>query len=298
MTEAETKHLTILYADICDSVGLYERVGDTRAHQLAQESMSRMAEITRRQGGTVIRTQGDGVMTTFPSAAQACVAAREMQDAHADGMISIKVGFNSGDVIPEGGDVYGDAVNMAARVMSLARAGEILTTEDTVAELGDELCQSARPFDQTTVKGRSSPIGIYSLVFEEDEQATQLFGQMTNSLPLAGKASLILKHQDQQLELSSPAPPLHLGRSTDCQLVVNNDLASRRHCYIEPKRDHFMVIDQSTNGTYVTTAKGETLFLKRESARLVGSGVITLGYRPEEDSQNLVHYAVTKANAG
>ncbi len=284
--------LAILYADICDSVRLYDRVGDTEAHRLAETSMGLMVSITEQLGGTIIRTQGDGVMATFPSAAKACEAARDMQEAHANGPVTIKVGFNYGPVIPDSGDVYGDAVNMAARVMGLARAGEILTTEQVLPELGPEQAKSARLLDQTTVKGKSVPIQIFSLMFEDDEQATQLFGRPSDRQHLIRNASLALEHHEQRILLTSPAPPLVLGRSDQCQMVVNNDLASRRHAFIEPKRDHFILTDQSTNGTYVSTQEGETFFLKRESARLVGSGVISLGYRPEEDSENLVRYAL------
>ena len=127
--------LAILYADICDSVRLYERLGDTEAHRLAERSMQTMVEITQRFGGTLIRTQGDGVMSTLPSAAAACYAARSMQQAHQSGPVGIGIGFNYGAVIQSDGDVYGDAVNLAARVSALARSGEILTTEETLGSL-------------------------------------------------------------------------------------------------------------------------------------------------------------------
>lgn len=284
--------LAILYADICDSVRLYDRVGDAEAHRLAEVSMGQMTQVTERLNGTVIRTQGDGIMATFPSAVQACEAAREMQEAHAMGPVTIKVGFNFGTVIPGGGDVYGDAVNMAARIMGLARAGEILTTEQTLPELAPEQRRSAQLLDQTTVKGKSMPIQIYTLVFEEDELSTRMYGRTNNRMPVIQDASLSLEYRGQQLLLKSPAAPLVLGRSTDCQLIISHDLASRRHAIIEPKRDHFILTDQSTNGTYVSPNDSETFFLKRDSARLVGKGVISLGYRPEEDSENLVRYAL------
>ncbi len=56
--------LAILYADICDSVRLYERIGGTEAHRLVEASMGHMVSITKRLGGTVIRTQGDGRETS------------------------------------------------------------------------------------------------------------------------------------------------------------------------------------------------------------------------------------------
>ena len=95
--------LSILYADICDSVRLYERLGDAEAHFLAEKCMRKLADVTRKHGGTVIRTQGDGIMSTFSTAASAYSAAREMVDAHSVGPVSIRVGFNHGPVIQSGG---------------------------------------------------------------------------------------------------------------------------------------------------------------------------------------------------
>jgi class 3 adenylate cyclase len=195
----QSDQLSILYADMCDSVRLYERLGDAEGHRLAEYCMGMLVQITEQLGGALIRTQGDGIMSTFPDAVTACRAARAMQEAHRCGPVSIKVGFNQGAVIHGGGDVYGDAVNLAARVM---------------------------------------------------------------------------------------------GRSQECQLAVESDFASRRHAVIESRRDHFVLTDQSTNGTYLITRDGEQVYLKRESARLIGSGTISLGVRPQEEGgNNLIRFS-------
>jgi len=289
MTGQQTS-LSILYADICDSVSLYEREGDAKAHQLVERSLQVMIDITRRHGGTVIRTQGDGVMSTFPSADAACAAAREMQEGHGAGPVSIRVGFNHGVVIKGGGDVYGDAVNLAARVTGLARGGEILTTQETVAELQPEQRLTTRLLDRTKVKGKTDPVNIYSFVNETDAQATVVAGSRTGMGRLQ-RAVLRLEYQGRKLDLDSGSQTLFIGRSERCQLLVESDFASRVHATIEAKRDHFVLTDQSTNGTYVQTREGRQVYLKRESARLIGDGVISLGTRPDGDEASLVRYS-------
>ncbi len=289
MTQQQSP-LSILYADICDSVRLYEKVGDAEAHRLADNCMRLLKEITESRGGTVIRTQGDGVMSTFPTAASACHAARAMQDAHAAGPLFIKIGFNHGVVIPDAGDVYGDAVNLAARVIGLARAGEILTTEETVKHLEPEQRLSARMLDRTRVKGKSEPVNIYSLVNEADTQATTVSGVTSPGQRADGGKALGLQYRGRMLSLEGLSAPLFIGRADQCQLVIDSRYASRRHAFIEAKRDSFVLTDQSTNGTYLTSAQGESMFLKRESVRLLGSGVISLGIRPDADQENLIHY--------
>ena len=290
MTQRHT-FLSILYADICDSVRLYEKVGDAEAHRLAENCMQLLCDITRRHGGTVIRTQGDGIMSTFPAAASACDAGREMQDAHVTGPVFVKVGFNHGAVIPNAGDVYGDAVNLAARVIGLARAGEILTTQETVQHLKPEQRMWARMLDRTEVKGKSEPVNIYSLVNAADTQATTISGVASPGQRVERSKALALEYRGRTLSLEGLASPLYIGRAAQCQLVIESRYASRTHAFIESKRDSFILTDQSTNGTYLRSLEGESMYLKRESVRLLGSGVISLGIRPEADEENLIGYS-------
>lgn len=284
--------LSILYADICDSVRLYEKLGDAAAHRLAENCMRLLVEITGRHGGTVIRTQGDGVMSTFPTAGSACDAAQEMQGAHVSGPVFIKVGFNHGAVIPDAGDVYGDAVNLAARVIGLARAGETLTTQETVQHLKPEQRLCARMLDRATVKGKSEPVNIYALVDEADTQATVVSGHHTPGQSDARRKALGLEYRGRKLNLESLKSPMFMGRGDQCQLVVESEFASRMHAFIESKKDYFVLTDQSTNGTFLVSAEGERMYLKRESIRLPGSGVISLGIRAEADDDHLVRFRI------
>jgi adenylate cyclase len=286
----QTIHISTLYADICDSVRLYEKVGDAEAHRLADGCMQTLVEITGRHAGTVIRTQGDGVMSTFPSAAQACDAAWEMQEAFSTGPVAIKIGFNHGAAIPKDGDVYGDAVNLAARIMGLARAGEILTTWETVQELTQAQKFTARMLDRTMVKGKSEPVSVYSLVNAMDAQATVFSGIRSHSADLVQRRSLTLEYRGRELSLGHPLTRISIGRADTCQLVVDSGYASRVHGIIELKNDSFVYTDQSTNGTYLRRGEGEDTYLKRESVRLLGSGVLSLGVSPESDESNVIRY--------
>lgn len=278
---------------MCDSVRLYENKGDAEGHRLAEQCIEVMVRITSEFDGTLIRTQGDGVMSTFPTADLACQAARAMQEAHRDGPVRIKVGFNCGPVIHGSGDVYGDAVNLAARIMGLAKAGEILTTGETVAQFAPEHRQDARLLDRALVKGKSLPVNVYALVDETDVEATVLGGVATAvGMPRPHRETMLqLECHGHSLTMNGDAPPVFIGRSPQCGLVVNGDFASRSHAFIEARRDHFVLTDQSTNGTYVATDAGE-LYLKRESARLLGTGVISLGVRPGDDTTSHIRFNV------
>src|SRR5688572_9205282 len=147
--------VAILFADICESTKLYESAGDEEAYRLNGQSLEVMRQATLDAGGTVIRTQGDGLLGTFPTAKAAFEAAVAMQYAHENHRLAIKIGIHFGPTLRGvGGDVYGDAVNMAARISSQARPGETLLSGDAVSLLPSKYQPRLRVLDSTTFKGK------------------------------------------------------------------------------------------------------------------------------------------------
>ena len=123
---AKTTNVTILFADISGSTRLYELLGDAPARAKVASCLKLLTDVTERYGGTVIKTIGDEIMCTYPDAETAVNAACEMHEILMDditetvsGLISlaIRVGLHHGPAILEAGDVYGDAVNVAARLV-------------------------------------------------------------------------------------------------------------------------------------------------------------------------------------
>lgn len=285
--------LAILFADICESTRLYESAGDAAAYALNDRSLELMREATLRFRGTVIRTQGDGMLCTFVDAAAAVSAATDMQSSHRNQPLRIKIGIHFGPALRgSGGDVYGDAVNLAARIMSMSRAGETLLTEQTATLLPPMLRQRTRLLDSTTLKGKRDPVSIYLLVDEADAGATILEAPAPVFAPRRG-GGLELTYGDWKLRLSELTPKVVLGRDKDCDLVVEGGFASRRHAAIELRRDRFVLTDQSTNGTYVTDGKNvdsAPVFVKRESTDLGADGLISLGALPANNPGGVVRF--------
>jgi class 3 adenylate cyclase len=283
----------ILFADICDSTRLYESAGDAAAYALNDRSLELMREAVLLFRGTVIRTQGDGMLCIFPAAEAAVSAATEMQSAHRDQPLRIKIGIHFGPVLRgAGGDVYGDAVNLAARIASMSRAGETLLTEQAAILLPQRLRQRTRLLDSTTLKGKREPVSIYLLVDEADAGATILEAPAPSFAPRR-TGVLELTYGEWKLRLSDSMPKVVLGRGRDCDLVVDGAFASRRHAAIELRRDRFVLTDQSTNGTYVTDGKdaeGAPVFVKRESTDLGADGSISLGALPGNNPGGVVHF--------
>jgi class 3 adenylate cyclase len=292
----DTETLAIVFADIAGSTRLYDTLGDTTARQLVAECLEAMTRVVRRHGGAVIKTIGDEVLCTFATAAAGVEAAIGMQEAityevpgsnpHCPADLAVRIGLHYGPALLEGGDVFGDAVNVAARMAGLAKGGQIITTQATAGALPALLQASTRQVDRLTVKGKADAIDIYEVVWQAEEVTRMSDGVLASE---NSGARLHLRCQDQHLIVGPLTGPCVLGRGKKANLVVNDGLVSREHARIELRRGKFVLSDHSTNGTYVLTPEGP-FYLRRDEMMLSGEGRIGLGRDVKEDSPQLVHY--------
>jgi len=123
--------VTILFTDIVDSTALTERLGDHAFRSRARELDAALRGLVRVLGGTPVagKVLGDGVMATFASASRAIEAALKCNEAASKTDLRLHIGLHAGDVLDEGDNVYGGAVNMASRVCGLSAPGEVLVSE-------------------------------------------------------------------------------------------------------------------------------------------------------------------------
>ena len=97
-------------------------------------------------------------------------------------------------------------------------------------------------------------------------------------------------YHDQEIKLDSDSPGFSMGRGSRADLVVAESLASREHVLIESRRGKFVLLDKSTNGTYVQTEDDKGAYLRREEMILSGSGKISLGRDFTQDPTEYVEY--------
>jgi hypothetical protein len=201
--------------------------------------------------------------------------------------LGIHVGCHYGPVIEDGGDLYGDCVNAAARVAGLAKVGQIIATEAVVAQLAGPARETVRRLDRVTVRGKREPLAIYEFVWQETEELTMLgtsFGE--DRVP-----RLRLAYGDRVLWFDGAgAGQVGLGRDAVCDIVVGDRKASRQHARIEKRRDKFVLVDHSSNGTFVAIAGETEVCLRREELMLRGRGRIGLGHRTAEAEATVVEF--------
>ncbi len=295
----KTANLAILFADVSGSTRLFETLGDNTARAKVAECLSTLTDVTKEHNGTVIKTIGDEIMCTFPTPDDAAAAAAEMHEAIQEEVtegvggditaLSIRVGMHFGPAILEGGDVFGDAVNVAARMTAQAKGGQIITTLSTVDKLSPMLRASTRFIDRAPIKGKKEDIEIYEIIWQEEDVTRMATGLLSDEQK--PQVKLKVRYSDKEIELSRERSSLMMGRSQNCDLPINEKLASRQHVRIELRRDKFFIVDQSTNGTHVLIDDAEEAFLRREEMPLHGKGKISLGKGFSENPTEVVSFS-------
>ncbi len=290
--------LAIMFADISGSTQLYERLGDAAARGMVQECLNDMSEVVKNHKGVPVGTIGDEILCTFANVHQAVAAACEMHrllpgSTNKDdlpskqGSLSIRVGLHYGSALREAGDIFGDAVNVAARMVAQAKAGQIITTRVTVEKLPVDLQATTRLIDRAPIKGKKEEMELYEVIWQADEitrLATGVIGEETPSVKLH------VRYHDREIELDRDRPSLTLGRSETADVCVDETLASRQHVRFELRHGKYFITDQSTNGTHVRVQGRPDTFLRRETMLLSGNGMISLGRPFAENPAEVVYF--------
>ncbi len=277
---AQREEFTVMFADVVDSTGLYEQLGDIEAQFTITQCLGLVSDLVERNKGRVIKTAGDDILCMFDRAEQAIYSASSVQEALNEEMafedinVAMHIGIHSGLGLITEGDVFGDTVNVAARVTSAARAGQILTTRDSVSRLPDNFEIAMRPYDNVQVKGRIQPLEIYEVLWKGTGDVT---GVINLGVGTRFGSVLTLRNCGLEFKLLPESPTFVMGRELDSNLTVNGTMVSRQHAVIEYRRNKFILRDQSTNGTYVQPRGGQSFFIRREEVPLTGEGEISLG---------------------
>lgn len=287
---AESCPLTILFADIGGSAALYRQEGDARAHQLVSHSLDCMKRAVETHRGRVLRTVGDSILASFEHVDEAWLGARAIQCAHRDLPLSVRVGFHHGPVIPDAGDVYGHAVNIAARVAEFARVGEIMATADAVSELSPTYQARVSAPGTIDVRGMPETLTVYRLQWDDEEPAVVTRVASSNEIVMAdaNDMRLRLSHDGEVLFAGPDREDVSLGRASDNDIRVVNDEASRHHAHLRYRHGQFLLQDESTNGTYVHKDSLMPFLVRRDSIVLDGRGVLSLGASPELPGADLI----------
>jgi len=286
--------MAVLFADITGSTRLYEKLGTARARECVGFCLNIMSKSAVGCAGRVIQTIGDEVLCVFPSALAAAQAAAEMQsriemqEPVSGQRLQIHVGLQFGPVLEEGQCVFGDCVNVAARMVKLAKPSQIIAAGECVEAIGGSGGIKARALDKLPVKGREKEIDVYEILWQQTEDLTLT----ATREPSPPQAKLRLRCGGRELIVGDGRDAVRLGREKSCDVVIGDLKASRQHARIERRRDKFILIDVSSNGTFVTFHGEPETPVKREEIVLRGRGSISFGHPYRADQTEVAGFDV------
>jgi adenylate cyclase len=298
---------TVLFADLRGSTALYEQLGNAEATSVVTHTVSALARTVSDCNGQVIKTLGDGLMAVFDRPRNAIEGADRMHDTlfklvsrgrehgASPGLrgLRLQVALARGEVVEMGGDCFGDAVNVAARLLDHAGDNETLITGEVLIGVTTDYSARLRSLDRMQLRGRVEPVQVYLLGGKRvvEGTATQ-FGDITPSPEPEG---ISLSWLDMSRIYAGQQLPVILGRSPQTSFCIDDSRVSRSHARIDWHGGTFQLTDLSYNGTYVRFANdGEVLSLRRGSCTLHGTGVIGLGASPSDVGAPVVHFEVLR----
>jgi len=280
MPTAARINATVLIADVCRSTWLFDTLGDETAARIVSAALQRAAAMVERYHGRVLRSKGDDLLCVFEQPADALRAALDIHSAPAtppqdpDLHCDMKVGIHAGALLYDDGELYGDTVNLAARFSELAKEGQTVLSGEVRALAEGFTTGWFRPMSEVSLQGKPGPIPLFELLDPGEQDEITQVGEAGLFMPAANR--LILRFQSAETTLDYLLVRYLLGRSPDCDLVLEHPLVSRQHAEIRYQNGTFSVQDFSTNGTLLIS-RGEPRFLHHGQAELRGKGSLFLG---------------------
>lgn len=280
MSEAE-KPRSVLVAELSGTVLLHGKIENSEALRAVDRCVRRMRRVVEAGGGSVVKSDANQLIAVFSLADEAFHAAIEMQQRVADlppvsGVkLAIGVSFVSGSVREEKAGVTGADVDLAAQLAAIAKPGQILTDADSRAALSAALQPCARDLGPAS-DGKAGAPGIFEVIAADMPPPLVNLAVETAEPRNSGSQGpcLRLSHGGKNHTLDDRSPVIKMGRAANNDLIINDSRASRHHARIERRGEQIVVIDTSTNGTYVTMRGKPELSLRQGDCVIYGKGVI------------------------
>ena len=268
----EVRNLAVLLADLTGSTTLYETLGNETAAGIVARCRDDMRLLAETESGEFIHFRGDDVLCVFDDAAGALRAARHIVRRGGPGTPGVHAGLAWGEIIMGRNEVFGDAVNLAARLSATSNPGEVLMSHSFVEKLPEKSRLNVRPMDRVSLKGKAELVEIYGA------QGIEIETQMT-TVPSMGPATatqLTLSLAGEERALAE-GDEVSIGRDDACQMVIREPHVSRQHAAVSVRGGLVEFVDQSSTGSFLRFGEAEAVYVRRKPVVLSGQGAISLG---------------------
>jgi class 3 adenylate cyclase len=275
---------SILFANVSGRARVHEKLGSSEALQAVDRFLKRMRRAVEANGGRMLKSVGDALTAEFDSADAAFQAAIEMRQRVADlppvsGVkLAIRVGF-AHRALAEVDGRGGETVELAAQLAAMAKPGQILSDSAVHAALSPALQLSMHLLPPAATKGRSAGMTVFEIIAADSSRRvnTATIADAPHAAEGTGlpRLRMRVRYAGATLVLDDSLPVIEIGRDSESHIVIRDQRASRNHARIERQGERIVVIDSSTNGTYVTLNGKPELLLRREDCVIHGQGLIS-----------------------
>lgn len=287
----------VMFADIVGSTALYESIGDEAAREITARCMTRMSEVVQTHQGRVTAELGDEIMCFFVEPADAAAAACELHAKIAEAFpgdgnvpaLKLRIGMHYGSVVGEKDDLMSETAKIAHWAARNAKAEQTLATVPVIDALPRIYRAVSRYVDDETWNFVSfEHVSLYEIIWDVEAVTAASVDQ---SRPEERRYELVsFSASGDAVVVSAERPVISIGRGTQNDLTVKNDLVSRQHFTAQFSRGRCTITDKSTNGTFVMSADGGRHEVRRDTFPLSGRGVIVLGSSRRHDDAVAIQY--------
>lgn len=300
--------LVVMFSDIQGSTAYFEKYGDAAGLFMVHQCNDSIRRLVEKHGGTVVKTIGDGTMATFPEPKNAVEAAIDIQTAMTElaaarpelERIALRIGMHYGTGIVRTNDIFGDVVNMASRVESVAAPGQIVLSEEIYEKVRDGGF-TIRELGRFTLKGKTGERTLFRVIWNVVQGVPTDYGVGS---PDPGEASsagfklqLIQKDGTGGAEYTVKSE-LGIGLTKEHTLVVSEDLQSSSMCARVFVQDEALFVEgRSAAGEGVFLRLASAYVLEHQDIFLAGQQVFRYEEKPEASSSSTDHLTGTVAGS-
>jgi adenylate cyclase len=278
----DVQRAAVLFVDVCGSTAYFDRHGELAGRDMVKRFFAIVHEAVEQHGGKVVNLIGDAVLAVFAdpfalvNAATGAQVAIGIVGEAAESRERLRIhcgGHVGGIVFDDSGTVFGDAVNVAARVEELAGPDQIYVTEELLRQLASEGLPISRRVGAFKLSGKRRKVDVWEILWKDEDNMTDLVPTREHR----EETSVQLVFRNRTIVLSQTKERLSMGRERDNDLVVEDRAVSRIHAEVIQRTGGYYLVDRSTNGTYIRPRHGRDHRLHRDELLLVGEGEFSLG---------------------
>ena len=288
---------SILVVTVCDLTRLQRMLDREQFRIMIDGLFCDLSGIARHLGGDTAQTVEDKLILSFGAADDAVAAAVMMHQFVATHpqprlkeapYLGLYIRIGTGTVLREGGRLSGDAVQWAMHTAATCSPHRTLLSDTTYQYL------STKNKDRAHLLGRRASQGSHGLqkVFEfiGDDEGTTL-AQELDYAPAASEVLDII-HGPVVMTINAERPVIRIGRLAENDLIISYPRVSRKHAKIEYRQGKFMLVDTSSNGTFVKIGDLEPIHVLRDEIPLIGKGTISPGRKAASSSPGAIHFTI------